>query len=208
MKRFLFVAVLIVLISGTARAQVDYPKVELFGGYSLLKLELPADFAQTIGIPATTLNSKFLNQGFNVSAAENLSEYLGIVIDFRYNQGELLKTQDIDSSHAIKIKSLSAMAGPRFTWRKNEILTPFVHAMAGMDYWRLVDKFEVMGNPGSYMVYDFGIGAAVGGGVDVTIHEKVSVRLIQADYYATRHGDKVMSNINLAFGLVFRLGAK
>ena len=208
MKRFLFAAVLFVLISGIARAQVAYPKMELFGGYSMLKLTLPENWSQIVGVPATAINHKFLNQGFNVSGAENLSEYLGIVMDFRYNQGDILKFKDFASSHAAKINSLSAMAGPRFTWRKDENLTPFVHAMAGMDYLRLVDKFEVIGTAGTFTLYDFGIGAAFGGGVDVKIHEKVAIRLIQADYYVTRHGDKTMNNINLAFGFVYHLGAK
>jgi opacity protein-like surface antigen len=207
MKRFLFAAVLFVLISGIAWAQTDYPKVELFAGYSMLKPELPEDLIQAAGIP-TTPNSKFLNQGFNVSAAKNLTEYFGIVADFRYNQGNILKTTGISPSHSLTMRTLSAMAGPRFTWRKNEVITPFVHAMAGVDYLRFVDKVEATGNSGSFVIYDCGIGVAAGGGVDLKIKDSMAVRLVQADYYVTQHGDKTMNNVNLAFGIVFRLGMK
>jgi hypothetical protein len=36
---------------------------------------------------------------------------------------------------------------------------------------------------------------------------EVALRLIQADYL-TRHGENKMNNVNLAFGLVFRIGEK
>jgi opacity protein-like surface antigen len=208
MKRLLGAAFSLVFLSGMAIAQEDYPKVELFSGYSVLKLGLSEDFNRMLDFPVTTHHSKTLSQGFNVSVSDNLMENLGIVVDFRYNQGDVIKMEGTAPASIVKMKSLSAMAGPRYTLRKNEIFTPFLHLLAGLDYWRLVTNFEVMGVPMDAAINDIGVGVAAGGGIDMKIHERVAVRLFQADYYVTRHADRKINNFNLAFGIVFRLGSK
>jgi opacity protein-like surface antigen len=96
------------------------------------------------------------------------------------------------------------MAGPRFSYRGNERVTPFAHALIGLDHIRLSGEAEgegeLMRNTNN------GLGFALGGGLDVNLSESVAIRLIQADYYLTRHEGDSMNNMNLAFGVVFRIG--
>jgi hypothetical protein len=127
MKRFLFAAILSALVSSVATAQ-DFPRVEVFGGYSMPAW--PAkdhrrDFASGSCPDYWKLrcNDQFeiSYPGLNVSAAANLTECLGIVT-FSIQPGRFYKNRG-DFSSDTKVKSMSMMAGPRFTLRKSKIVT-------------------------------------------------------------------------------------
>ncbi len=45
---------------------------------------------------------------------------------------------------------------------------------------------------------------AFGGGIDVSVNDKISLRVIQADYNPTFFGDTRQDNIRLSFGVVFK----
>jgi len=130
------------------------------------------------------------------------------VADFRYNQNNIVDftvSDGLDSVNGnVKVRNLSLMAGPRFSYRGNERVTPFAHALIGLDHIRLSGEAEgegeLMRNTNN------GLGFALGGGLDVNLSESVAIRLIQADYYLTRHEGDSMNNMNLAFGVVFRIG--
>ena len=75
MKRFLFASLLIVLFSSMAFAQ-DFPRVELFGGYSVQRLgisdstldEISSDLEEMLvnaGYTVNVTNSRFLKKGFD-----------------------------------------------------------------------------------------------------------------------------------------------
>jgi opacity protein-like surface antigen len=120
-------------------------------------------------------------------------------------------TTDLDGSTIsgkIKLRDISIMAGPRFTVRKNERVTPFIHGLAGFDHWRLSGEATVDGQsvPSGASETSSGFGIAVGGGLDVKVNKSMAIRLFQADYFLTRHESNNWNNINLAFGVVFRFG--
>lgn len=237
MKRFVFAAMLMVLVSGLAVAQ-DFPRVEVFGGYSLLKLggedidsiyDMYADAPE--GFSVST--SKWLKKGFDASAAFNINEYFGIEANFQYNQGNMLEASysgpvemgesivDADVNMNQKVTDFSFMAGPRFTFRKNERVTPFAHFLVGLNRVKLsaegscvaeggADCFEeLMGYAELPSASDTGLGIMAGGGLDVNVNKSFAVRLIQADYFHARQSDDVsLNNLNLSFGVVFRFGGK
>lgn len=221
MKRFLFAAVLMALVCGAAVGQ-DFPKVEVFGGYSFLRLGISDsdldDMVSSIEAAAPTgsivsaSSSKFMMKGFNVSAAFNATQSFGIVADFRYNQDNIVEfNADTDGSTVsgkVKLRDISFMAGPRFTLRKNERITPFVHGLVGLDRWKISGSVDI---DGQNVELDTGatsngLGVAVGGGLDVNVNKHIAIRLVQADYFLTRHESETWNNINLAFGVVFRFG--
>ena len=222
-KIFLTVA-LILLVTGTVAAQ-DVPAIEVFGGYSVLKLGMSNsdinmiqdDIHDVDGGWNVIASSFLLSRGANGSVAFNINEHFGIAGDVRYNQGDLLEgTFGLNSPElpvtvrtpfVIGMKSVSALAGPRFSLR-NEHATMFVHALAGLDYWRLSGKFAVAGEDYSTSANNSGFGVAVGGGFDVNVNEKIAVRVIQADYYFTKHMERRLNNVSLSFGIVFKIGEK
>ena len=52
------------------------------------------------------------------------------------------------------------------------------------------------------------LGFAAGGGLDVKWTDRISVRLVQADYLGTRYGDATQNNFRLSAGIVFHFGRK
>ena len=216
-----------------AAAIEEIPEVEIFGGYSMMKMNVSKNdtgyFQEGIyDWNATWKNNStsfFLNRGVAGSVAYNFNEYFSIVTDGKYYQGDLIKgvfefecewprssgiIVPIQAPFAIDLKNVSALAGPRFSYRNllKERATVFVHALAGLDYWRLNCDFTVDGEKGSSTVNKFGPGIVIGGGVDINLNEKIAVRAIQADYYMTRQNDQWSNNANLSFGIVFRIGEK
>lgn len=221
MKKIMFAAVLALLVSGAAVAQ-DFPRAEVFAGYSMLKLGISDSDLDSIvgsledmapeGVSVSTSTSKLMKKGFNGSVAFNINPAFGIVADFRYNQDNIVDFTVSDESESIdgniKLRNLSLMAGPRFTYRGNERVTPFAHALVGLDHIRLSGEADVEGESIDLDMSETnnGLGFALGGGIDVNLSESVAIRLIQADYYMTRHEGDRMNNMNLAFGVVFRIG--
>jgi len=218
------------LTAGTAAAREEIPEFEVFGGYSMLKLgasnediRVFQDGLYDVDVAWNNKNTPFfLNRGATGSIAYNLNEYFSVVTDVRYNQGELMngsfefEVPIIDTSVKVQapfvmgVKNVSALAGPRFSYRNllNGRATVFFHALAGLDYWRLNNDYTVAGEILSDKTDKFSPGVAVGGGFDVTVNEKIAVRVIQADYYTTRQMERRMNNVNLSFGIVFRIGEK
>lgn len=223
MKKIVFAAVLALLLSGAAVAQ-DFPRAEVFAGYSMLKLGLSDnDLNQIVDSLApeaserSITTSKLMKRGFNGSVAFNITPVIGIVGDLRYNTNDLIDATitlpESDSVEGkIKLSNLSLMAGPRFSYRKNERVTPFAHALIGLDHQRV--SREVADVVSDASETNNGLGLALGGGIDVNVSDNLAIRLVQADYYLTRHsgesvlvpnGDKIWNNMSFAFGVVFRI---
>ena len=99
------VSVLVLVLALPASAQ-DYPKAEIFGGFSFASVDDPIDFEW----------EAFL--GFQTRFAGNLNKSFGIVGDF----GGHYRT--------FGGRAYEFMVGPRFTSR-GDTATGFVHAMFG-----------------------------------------------------------------------------
>lgn len=102
----------------TVAAQ-EAPRAELFGGYSYFR----ADGGGNL-------------HGWNASIAGNVSGWFGLVADFSGHYGsQSLRVQGpgmvfIDADADADVHNF--LAGPRFSYRKNERLTPFAHALFGV----------------------------------------------------------------------------
>jgi opacity protein-like surface antigen len=230
MKRILYAAILVVLVAGVAAAG-DFPKVEIFGGYDLLKLggsdvnDLTDYIEEGLGeglSDSSISTSKLFKKGFDASITFNVNEYFGIEANFLYNRGNLVKaTATVDGDPAEfkeKGTDFAFMAGPRFTYRKNEKVTPFAHALFGVNHVKLEPSYTINGEDAIDTVPDDfvsdltgtenGFGMAIGGGIDVNVNKTFAIRLIQADYFMAKVEGGTLHNINLAFGAVLRLGGK
>jgi opacity protein-like surface antigen len=227
-KKILFaMLMLIVPAAGVAAVHEEIPEFEVFGGYSLLKLgasDVDTGVFQN-GLYAgdviwkNSSTSFFLKRGAAGSIAFNLNEYFSVVADARYNRGDLIKGSfefelpvsgifvPIQTPFVIGVKNVSGLVGPRVSLRK-ERSTAFFHALAGLDYWRLNIDYTIAGEKWSDKAHKFGPGIAIGGGYDINVNKKIAVRVIQADYYMTRQMEQLMNNVNLSFGIVFRVGEK
>lgn len=109
MRRFLLATGAVLLMSITAAAQEEHaatPKVEVFGGYSYLRL-----YGEN-------------NNGGEIAITGNFKEWLGVTGDFAAYHAQ-------DNGRASGLKNNGfALAGPKFTYRRGA-LTPFAQFLFG-----------------------------------------------------------------------------
>ena len=168
---------LVLLLCCPSKAQ-DTPKVELFGGYSYAGSG---------------------SNGFDVSAAGNVNDWLGLVADFG---GQYTRLDD--QGFTEKIRTHSILFGPRFSLRRSKRVVPFVHALFGVAY--LKTETNEFGPLLSFSDTSFGI--ALGGGLDVGVSDHLAIRVFQADYLRTSFFDGTQSKGRISVGVVWRLGRK
>ncbi len=153
----------VVLISGSALAQSDaYPKWDLFAGYQWLH---PGATVPTIGNPSNPNPYKIpdMPKGLGAALTYNFDKNWGAEFDFghNWNNGNYETTGSM---------------GPRFMWR-GEGANFFVHTL--LSHNRL--SVNSAGNGSN------GIGAILGGGMDLPINKRIAWRVFEADYVWARH---------------------
>ena len=226
MKKLFVVLALFSLFCIPALAQ-DFPKVEIFGAYSMAKLSGDiGDFLNAVddeigsesGVDVTT----FLKTGFMGSLTVNVNEYFGIEGNFSYHRGTPLSVNvsagedSIDAK--VKADSFNFMAGPKFAYRGNEKVTPFGHFLIGLNSAKL--SGECTGTlcdelPSELDIVDMSgrdsaLAFAFGGGLDLNVSDSVAIRPIEFDYIYSNHGegdyDLTVNFITFSFGVVFKVG--
>jgi len=221
MKRLLLAWIVVLALSGVAVAQ-DFPRFEIYGGYSAQRLGISDDDLNSItsimeeefelicpGCDSSVTSSKFLKKGFEGAFTVNVNSYFGIAVDVRYGFDDLITgrvsdNSEIDVNGTIEYKNLAILAGPRLAFR-SERVTPFVHALFGMDRGKV--NYTLTGTQtDSGEMEDTGLGIALGGGFDVNLGDTVALRLAQVDYYLTRYNEEFRNNISFSGGIVFRFG--
>jgi len=156
--------VAVIFISSSAFAQKDEnPKWDFFAGYQYLHP------GETIPAPFTDPNnpSSFIvpdmARGFGGALAYNFDPHWALEGDAGHNWG---------SSNSQTITSV----GPRFMWRTDEA-NFFLHSLLSFNRLAIND----LGTPSN------GIGAVLGGGMDLPITKKIAWRVFEADYVWSRH---------------------
>ena len=183
------------LISISAMAQDEAtPKVDVFAGYQWLHpgATVPAPF-QPPGAPIAQKMGD-IPQGAGVSAAYNFNPHWALEADYGGNSNKN------GSENTFSI-------GPRFAVRSEGVMF-FVHTLLG--YNRLGVPLVDTSN---------GLGAILGGGMDLSVWKHLSLRLFEADYvWANQNfSNEVspafpelrrpsLSGVRLRTGLVFNFG--
>src|ERR687883_940774 len=124
MKRYLMLFTFLFALSLPAYAQGDYPKFEVFGGYSYFSADINIDDPfDNNGVPFFSQREGFHGAAF--SGAMNLSRSFGIVADFSYHKKTIaLNAFDTDFS------TFAYLFGPRVTARGHRV-EGFAHALIG-----------------------------------------------------------------------------
>jgi outer membrane protein OmpA-like peptidoglycan-associated protein len=159
----LLVVLAVSLISSSAFAQSDSnPKWDLFVGYQWLH---PGG---TVPSPFTDYNNPSgqnvpdMSPGFGSALTYNFDPHWGLEFDLGHNWG----SGNYETTGSI---------GPRFMWR-TDTANYFLHTMVSLN--RVAITGLNVGN---------GIGAIMGGGMDLPIKKWLAFRLFEADYVWGRH---------------------
>jgi opacity protein-like surface antigen len=202
MKKLSFLASLVVLCLPLAvSAQEVAPRVEIFGGYSFLRLNLDA-------VPGSADVSPNLGDldthGFNMSFAGNFARHVGIISEFsQHTKSETFNVlgSPIAAGVNVKFRVQTLLFGPRVTLHRGKV-EPFVHALFGGA--RASAEASALGLSEADAGYAFAY--ALGGGFDVKLHNNFAVRLGQIDYLGARAGGEGLNNFRYSVGVVIRLG--
>ncbi len=180
---------LMLLIPMTAMAQGEYPKAELFGGYSYFRAN-PDGFNLS---------------GWNASVTANLTNWFGVEGDFSGHYGSP-RVYGFEVPF-VDVSSHTFMAGPKLTYRANTV-APFAHFLIG--------AARASTGAFGYSLSDTALATVVGGGIDINVSKSLAIRAIQADYLMTRFQvgpqiafsglDDRQNNFRLSAGLVLKLG--
>jgi hypothetical protein len=216
-------AVVLALSIPSFAQEVNYPKAEIFGGFSILSMSgtsidpttgLPA-VDPTTGLPISARNSMW---GWQASANGNLSHHLAIVGDF----GAQYKTL----GGLVPVNSYQFLFGPRMVFRGPRF-TPFVHFLfggikEGTGSFSITDPVSGLSVsiPGASST---GFGMGIGGGIDVNISDRFALRVPQFDWTPVRVSSTSLdpvtglpvvssawakSQIRIGIGLVLKAGQK
>lgn len=199
MRKLFMAAILVASAAPLAFAQTagdDYNKVDVGVLYSHNRVD--------VGIEDPNQNFLGEREGFNGVEAfvkGNVSRYAGIKgaysfhrKSFDINGGTPATTFDVDADiHQF-------LGGVEFKDNARETkVKPFAHLLAGVAHSRA----DVEG------VTDFndsetGFAAAVGGGVDFRLNDRVDFRAIQFDYNPNRANGETSHNFRVGIGIIFR----
>jgi opacity protein-like surface antigen len=223
--RYSSIAVVVCLCASSAVAQstssTPYPKLEVFAGYSANGIFGHDDASGISNGKFSPFLSDFARgpKGFEASITRDFNKYLGIKGDFSMyfasdtdhltlqvcSQGSCTtSSQDV----SVDKRAFYFMAGPEIKWRNKTRVTPFAHALFGVA--RSTAEFSTAGAVFTHSDSDTrtGFAAAFGGGLDIRLTKRFSIRTM-ADYTATFLGDAVPSSssrqdhVRLSIGIVF-----
>lgn len=174
---------LVLAVSMVAGAQ-DYPKVELFGGYTYNH--------QSIGGTGFNFN------GGSGSVAINFTPVFGLVGDFGPYH---------NNTSGVSTTTFTYLFGPKFAFRGNEHVTPFFQVLVGGAHDSSSFSSGVTSSSSSSSGNAFAM--ALGGGLDAKVSPHVAIRVAQVDYLLTKFQDDQdnrQNNVRISAGIVFRWG--
>ena len=138
------------------------PKAEVFVGYQWLNPGGDIPHFDSAGNPfAFKLPS--IPQGVGAALAYNFTKYWALEGDYGGNWNR-------------NANETTASVGPKFTWRGEDGINLFAHTLFG--YNRLTSK---------RIDSSSGIGAVLGGGMDIRVWKPLTLRLFEADFVYARH---------------------
>lgn len=188
MRKPLFLAGLLFLTAGSAFAQDDYPKLETAPAFMYIHYSVGSNVA-----PNNVLNRTRDNcYGGGGTVAYNLNKWLGLAADL----GGCVVT---GLQSGLSSNNFTYLFGPRFTYRNSSAVQPFFEVNFGGDRLsancnNLVFARGTCNGSNSWNAF----GMTAGGGFDIKLSPKFSIRAIQAEYFYTRFGKNVtiLNNVN------------
>jgi hypothetical protein len=194
----------------------DYKKSEFYVGYSNNQVDTGIE-TEDGGPVEEFFNEREGFHGFNASATFNVNRYVGI-------------TGDVSGAYKGKDFSVTIPTGPTTngtaSFKTNNSvynflggvqikdnsregrLKPFGYALVGAGHVRTKFRDVVCptGANCSFFNDDFsetGLAGAFGGGLDVRLNDKISIRAIKVDYNPIKLDGGINHNVRIGVGVVF-----
>jgi hypothetical protein len=160
----------------------DVPTAEVFGGYSFTRCNING-------------NTDCNFDGWNAAVDFNVNKNWGAVVDLSGYYGFQRNTNGYSWFDS---KTHNFLFGPRYTFRAKKV-TPFIQGMIGIQHV----------NPEKAYMTQNNFAMAIGGGFDVNVNDRISIRPIQLDYFTRRIvSEGFNDNLRFSTGIVFKFGKR
>jgi hypothetical protein len=169
MKRSVLLIGVSIFLSVPLWAADEYPKVEVFGGFSALSTKE----IEILGVPGGRIKL----YGFQAQGVYNFRKNLGIAADF----GGQYKSVNVTVGRTpvdAEANTYEYLLGPQYTYRHKKV-SVFVHALVG-GIRRFSNNYFALG---------------IGGGFNVNINNHFAVRVVQVDWIPEKH-KQIMQYLN------------
>jgi len=199
MRRLFVLPGLLLLTAGSALAQ-DYPKIETAPAFMYIRTSGQLSNAFVVNGQVVTSVPSINCAGGGGTIAYNVSSVVGIAADLG---GCKVFSNAYGLGNTINGNMFTYLFGPRFTYRNSSKFEPFAEVNFGGTRVSLSCKSSALNcldaaGSGTYSKNAFAL--TVGGGFQIKMSKKISLRLIQLEYLYTRFGNNcalaVCSNNN------------
>ena len=196
----------------SAQTADDYKKVEVYVGYSNGQIDTGIDSGNS-AVDFFRERENF--NGFNVSGVYNVSRYVGIKGDFSGTYNSKRFTGEVGGPSIVSFKNTNSLynflGGVQVKDNsKKGVFKPFGHVLVGAGHARAkFSDFSCTPSaacPPTFPVGTFsetGFAAAIGGGLDFRLNNRIQIRAIQVDYNPVRLGGETQNNLRIGAGIVF-----
>lgn len=198
MRKLFLMAILIASAAPLTFAQTasdDYNKLDVYAGFSHNRVDTG------LGDDDPDLDDIFdEREGYNgveASVTGNVSRYFGVKADYSFHRNEIDFGAD---STDFRIHNF--LGGVQFKDNAKETkVKPFAHLLAGVAH-QSVDLTDLDNTFTDFS--ETGFAAAIGGGLDFRVSDRVDVRAIQFDYNPNHINGNTQHNFRVGVGVVFR----
>ncbi len=202
MKKFIAAALSIGLGTAAAFAQnqtsTEYNKKEFFAGYSENSILDP--------LRSENFDSREIKayRGWNVSFTYNFKRFIGVKADMSgYYKNFSFDNFSPPAPVNVKSSIYNFLGGVQIKDNKrSKRFSPFIHALGGISKTDLKIRSSIC-EMNSCDEKNTGFALALGGGVDLKVRKKFSVRLIQIDYNPAFYNGFRENRFRAGFGIVF-----
>jgi opacity protein-like surface antigen len=206
----MLLAILVVASASMAFAQgTDYNKVELSGGYSHARVDTGVEDPDLDDDVADFLSDRRGFNGFDVSVAGNLTRYFGVKGNVSGHFKSDSFTDGIDTVNT-RERMWNFLGGVQLKDNSKEArVKPFGHVLAGAAHQTVT--FTSPGLTNDSDINDTNFAMKFGGGVDIRVHPRVDLRVVEFNYNPIFRGDitfddevfrgRTQHNFTIGFGV-------
>jgi outer membrane immunogenic protein len=166
-------------------AAQDLPAWEISAGYTFVRTNAPPGQCGC-----------FSMNGGNGAIAYRFSDYFSVAADVA-----AVRSGNVDGSNQ-GLTLTSYQFGPRFAVPLHSRITPFGEVLVGGAHASGLSY-------GSNGISSNAFAATIGGGLDLNLTRRISLRLVEADYYVTRFPNGLNdheNNLRVSAGIVLHFG--
>lgn len=187
----------------------DYNKVEVSGGFSHARVDTGVEDPDLDDDFADFLSDRRGFNGFDASVAGNFTRYLGVKGNVSGHFKSDSFTDGVDTINT-RERMWQVMGGVQLKDNSKETrFKPFGHVLAGVA--RQTVEFSSPDFTDTFDVNDTNFAMKIGGGIDVRVHPRLDLRLVEFNYNPIFRGDitlddevfqgRTQHNFTVGFGI-------